>query len=91
MISATRLAFFLLIAMVSLVIILRPPGLFERCAIYVICVVALLLASQVHNNYMLWWIPFFCIVLSSPLSRILALPGSLGNVAASGAQTVVHV
>jgi hypothetical protein len=86
MISTTWLAFILLMAAVSFVMISRPPDFFERCALYVICVVATLLAGHAHNNYMLWWIPFFCILLSSPLSRILSLPGSLGNVAASGAR-----
>jgi uncharacterized membrane protein len=84
MISGARLAFILLIAAVCLVMISRPPDLFGRCALYVICVVATLLVSHVHNNYILWWIPFFCILLSSPLSRILSLPGSLGKVVASG-------
>lgn len=84
--SAARLAFILLIAAVCLMMISRPPDLFERCALYVICVIATLLVGHVHNNYMLWWIPFFCILLSSPLSRILSLPGSLGNVAASRAR-----
>jgi hypothetical protein len=88
MIRATQLAFILLIAAVSFVMISRPPDLFERCALYVVCVAALLLASRAHNNYMMWWIPFFCILLSSPLSRILSLPGSLSNVAASGRKTL---
>ena len=73
-INATRLAFILLMAAVAFVMISRPPDLFERCALYVICVVAALLINQVHNNYTMWWIPFFCILLSSPLSRILSLP-----------------
>jgi hypothetical protein len=47
---------------------------FGRCDIYVICVIATLLAGYAHNNYMLRWIPFFCILLNSPLSRILSLP-----------------
>ena len=38
----------------------------------VICVIAVLLVSHVHNNYLLWWIPFFCILRSSPLRRILS-------------------
>ena len=50
-------------AAISLMIISRPPNFFERCTLYVICVVAALLVSHVHNNYMLWWIPFFCILL----------------------------
>jgi hypothetical protein len=72
-VAITRLAFVLLMAAVAVVIIWRRPNLFERCALYVICVVAVLLVAHAHNNYMLWWIPFFCIVLSLPLRRILSL------------------
>jgi hypothetical protein len=68
-----------LIAAVSWLMVFRPPDLYSRCTLYVICVVATLLASHVHNNYMLWWIPFFCILLSSPVSRILSLPGKAGS------------
>jgi hypothetical protein len=74
--AAARFAVILLIIAVSSVMIFRPPGFFERCVLYIICVIATLLASHVHNNYMLWWIPVFCILLSSPLSRTLSLPGS---------------
>jgi hypothetical protein len=86
MIRTAQLAFILLMAAISFMIISRSPDSFERCTLYVICVVAALLVSHVHNNYMLWWIPFFCILLSSPLSKILSLSGSLGSVAASGAR-----
>jgi hypothetical protein len=48
MISTTRLAFILLMAAVSFVMISRPPDFFERCALYVICVVAALLARAAH-------------------------------------------
>jgi hypothetical protein len=70
----TQFAFVQLMAAVAFVMIWRPPDWFGRCATYVICVVATLLAGHAHNNYMLWWIPFFCILLSLPLSRILSLP-----------------
>jgi hypothetical protein len=78
-IGATLLAFILLMAAVSFVMVSRSPGFLGRCTLYVICVVAALLASHAHNNYMIWWIPFFCILLSSPLSRILSLPASAGT------------
>jgi hypothetical protein len=71
--AAARFAVTLLILAASLVIISRRPGFLERCVLYVSCVVATLLTSHVHNNYMLWWIPVFCILLSFPLSRILCL------------------
>ena len=87
-ISTTRLVFILLMAAVSFVMIWRPPNFLERCVLYVVCVVALLLASHAHNNYMLWWIPVFCILLSSPLSRILSLPGSPANTAGSGTRSL---
>ena len=74
MIRTTQFAFILVMAAVAFVMIWRPPDWFGRCVVYVICVVATLLASHAHNNYMLWWIPFFCVLLSSPLSRILSLP-----------------
>jgi hypothetical protein len=35
-----------------------------------------LVGPTTHNNYMLWWIPFFCILLSWPLSKIMGLPES---------------
>jgi hypothetical protein len=86
LIRVVQFAFILLMAAISFMIISRSPDSFERCTLYVICVVATLLVSHVHNNYMLWWIPFFCILLSSPLSKILSLPGSLGSAPASGAR-----
>jgi hypothetical protein len=73
-IRTTQFAFILVMAAVAFVMIWRPPDWFGRCVVYVICVVGTLLASHAHNNYMLWWIPFFCVLLSSPLSRILSLP-----------------
>lgn len=46
MISTSRLALILLMAAVSFVMIARPPDLFERCALCVICVIARLLVSH---------------------------------------------
>jgi hypothetical protein len=74
--AAARFAVIVLMIAASSVMIFWPPGFFERCVLYIICVVATLLVSRVHNNYMLWWIPVFCILLSSPLSRTLSFSGS---------------
>lgn len=77
-ISAARLLFLIVMAAVSFAVIWRPPNLLQRCALGVVCVnIALLAGPAAHNNYMLWWIPFFCVLLGATLSRILALkPGS---------------
>jgi hypothetical protein len=86
-IGAARLAFVLFIVAVSFAVIWRLPDFFERCALYVLCTTAALLAGPtIHNNYMLWWIPFFCLLLGSPLSRILSLPRSLSNTTTSGTE-----
>jgi hypothetical protein len=75
LISGARLAFGLIMAAVFFVVIYRPPDFFGRCALGVLCINAALLAGPtIHNNYMFWWIPFFCILLSVVLSRILLRP-----------------
>jgi uncharacterized membrane protein len=76
-IVSTRIVFILLLVAVSAVIVLRPPGFLGRCNLYIICVAGILLTANYHNNYLLWWLPFFCILLTWPLNRILSLPGSL--------------
>jgi hypothetical protein len=35
-----------------------------------------------YDSALAWWIPFFCILLSAPLGRILSLPQPAGHVAA---------
>jgi len=76
-IMTVRLGFVLFIGAVAFAVVWRPPDFFERCSLYVLCsVAALLVGPTTHNNYMLWWIPFFCILLSWPLSKIMGLPES---------------
>jgi uncharacterized membrane protein len=76
-IMTVRLGFVLFIEAVAFAVVWRPPDFFERCSLYVLCsVAALLVGPTTHNNYMLWWIPFFCILLSWPLSKIMGLPES---------------
>jgi len=76
-IMTVRLGFVLFIGAVAFAVVWQPPDFFERCSLYVLCsVAALLVGPTTHNNYMLWWIPFFCILLSWPLSKIMGLPES---------------
>lgn len=76
-IMTVRLGFVLFIGAVAFAVVWRPPDFFERCSLYVLCsVAALLVGPTTHNNYMLWWIPFFCILFSWPLSKIMGLPES---------------
>jgi len=80
-----RLGFVLFIGGVAFAIVWRPPDFFERCSLYILCSVAALLAGPTtHNNYMLWWLPFFCVLLSLPLSKIIGLPESAPDVRAQG-------
>jgi hypothetical protein len=76
MIIITRIAFILIVVAVSAVIVVRPPDFLGRCNLYVICVATILLTARYHNNYALWWLPFFCILLGPALSKILSFPGS---------------
>ena len=76
LIISMRMVCILLMVSVSLVIAVRPPECLTRCNLYVIFVVAILLVVKYHNNYAIWWLPFFCILLGSALSRILSLRGS---------------
>jgi hypothetical protein len=76
-IGAARLVFLIVMVAVSFAVIWRPPDLLERCALAVVCSnMALLAGPATHNNYMLWWIPFFCVLLSSALSKILSTGAS---------------
>ena len=74
-IMTVRLGFVLFMTAVAFAVVWRWPDFFERCALYVLCsIAALLVGPTTHNNYMLWWIPFFCILLSWPLSKIMGIP-----------------
>jgi hypothetical protein len=85
LIMTVRLGFVLFIGAVAFAVVWRPPDFFERCSLYVLCsVAALLVGPTTHNNYMLWWLPFFCVLLSLPLSKIIGLPESPPDVRALG-------
>ena len=85
LIMTVRLGLVLFIGGVAFALVWRPPDFFERCSLYVLCSVAALLAGPTtHNNYMLWWLPFFCVLLSLPLSKIIGLLESPSEVRAQG-------
>lgn len=42
----------------------RPAGLLTRCAAACLAILGLLLAGPaIHQNYMLWWLPFFAVLV----------------------------
>ena len=76
-VSSVRLVFVIVMAMVCCALLWRSPNFLTRCALTVVCVAATLLAGPVvHNNYMLWWIPLFCILLSVNLTRLVGAPSA---------------
>ena len=49
------------------------PSFARRCGLMVLAVVgALLTGPDAHNNYMIWWVPFFCILLGALVSSMIA-------------------
>jgi hypothetical protein len=59
----------------------RPPELFARLSICVVCSVFLLLSSSIcHRNYLLWWLPLLAVLLASaalPSAATEAAPSSV--------------
>lgn len=42
----------------------NPPELMTRCGVSILfCIAALLVGPDVHENYMLWWLPFFAVLV----------------------------
>jgi hypothetical protein len=73
-VSSARLGFVIVLALICCTVLWRSPNFLTRCALNIVCIAATLLAGPVvHNNYMLWWIPLFCILLGANLTRLLAL------------------
>lgn len=55
-------------------VLLRPVGPLARCAAACLAIQGMLLAGQaMHQNYMLWWLPFFAVLVGQ--GRAFALPG----------------
>ena len=67
-----KLAYFLFLLAVLVYLVMASPGMARRCGLIVLCIVgALLTGPDAHNNYMIWWVPFFCILLGSLVSSII--------------------
>jgi hypothetical protein len=70
-----KLCYFLFLLGVLVYLVVASPGLVRRCGLIVLAVIgALLTGPDAHNNYMIWWAPFFCILLGSLVSSIIAAP-----------------
>jgi len=70
--TLAKLAYFLFLLAVLIYLVLRTPGLARRCGLVVLCIVgALLTGPDAHNNYMIWWVPFFCVLLGALVSAII--------------------
>ena len=70
--TLAKLAYFLFLASVLSYLLLRAPGFARRCGLMVLAVVgALLTGPDAHNNYMIWWAPFFCILLGGLVASII--------------------
>jgi hypothetical protein len=78
--AVAKLAYFLFLLAVLVYLVMRSPGLVRRCGLMVIAVVgALLTGPDAHNNYMIWWVPFFCILLGALVSSMIAGPNGTRN------------
>jgi hypothetical protein len=67
-----KLAYFLFLLAVLAYLVVVSPGMVRRCGLIVLAVIgALLTGPDAHNNYMIWWVPFFCILLGSLVSSII--------------------
>jgi hypothetical protein len=67
-----KLVYFLFLLSVLIHLTLATPTMARRCGLIVLCIVgALLTGPDAHNNYMIWWVPFFCILLGGLVSGII--------------------
>jgi hypothetical protein len=70
--TLAKAAYFLFLLAVLIHLLTAAPGMARRCALIVLCIVsALLTGPDAHNNYMIWWVPFFCILLGGQLSSLI--------------------
>jgi hypothetical protein len=75
-----KLVYFLFLLAVLIHLVTATPGMVRRCGLIVLCIVgALLTGPDAHNNYMIWWVPFFCILLGVQLSSIIQYPAGIHN------------
>jgi hypothetical protein len=63
---ALKTAAVLIVSAIGVTLLVRRVDLRQRCAFLVIgTVLAMISGPVVHNNYMLWWLPPFCVLLAS--------------------------
>ncbi|HLJ20417.1 MAG TPA: glycosyltransferase 87 family protein [Stellaceae bacterium] len=63
--GAAHAALGLLLLAVAIAVWRRPPTLFVRCGLCVVLMLAaLLLGPSPHQNYHLWWLPVYCVLVS---------------------------
>jgi hypothetical protein len=68
-----KLGYFLFLLGVLIYLVVASPSMVRRCGLIVLAIVgALLTGPDAHNNYMIWWAPFFCILLGSLTASIVA-------------------
>jgi hypothetical protein len=73
--AVAKLAYFLFLLAVLTYLAVASPDMVRRCGLIVLCVIgALLTGPDAHNNYMIWWVPFFCILLGSLVSSMISNP-----------------
>ncbi len=71
--TLAKLVYFLFLLAVLVYLALRTASFTRRCGLTVLSVVgALLTGPDAHNNYMIWWVPFFCILLGALVSSMIA-------------------
>jgi hypothetical protein len=78
-----KLGYFLFLLGVLVYLVVASPGMVRRCGLIVLSVIgALLTGPDAHNNYMIWWAPFFCILLGSLAASIVAGRDSAAEITA---------
>jgi hypothetical protein len=83
--AAVRWLLIALAAAAAVYVWRRSPPLIMRCALGAgLTLAAILGGPGAHNNYQLWWLPFYCVVLSTALAgpgERARKPPSAGNAA----------
>jgi hypothetical protein len=70
--TLAKAAYFLFLLAVLIHLATATPGMVRRCGLIVLCIIgALLTGPDAHNNYIIWWAPFFCILLGAMVSSII--------------------
>ena len=73
--TVAKIAYFLMLLTILIYLAMASPGIVLRYGLIVLTIFgALLTGPDAHNNYMIWWLPFFCILLGARVSYIIAGP-----------------